>query len=108
MPVFNHFIPSGFLEAVKQDSRAGGADTLVKEKGAPCADKAPAHDKRKNAVMIGRRIVMLTKAYAATEAVFPLPRRIPAQVRACPAGKFTTAQISIAMPLIASASGSEE
>lgn len=64
--------------------------------------------KRKNAVMIGRRIVMLTKAYAATEAVFPLPRRIPAQVRACPAGKFTTAQISIAMPLIASASGSEE
>lgn len=34
--------------------------------------------KRKNAVMIGRRIVMLTKAYAATEAVFPLPRRIPA------------------------------
>ena len=64
--------------------------------------------KRKNAVMIGRRIVMLTKAYAATEAVFPLPRRIPAQTRACPAGKFTTAQISIAMPLIASASGSEE
>ena len=27
---FNHFIPSGFLEAVKQDSRAGGADALVK------------------------------------------------------------------------------
>ena len=27
---FNHFIPSGFLEAVKQDSRARGADALVK------------------------------------------------------------------------------
>ena len=26
---FNHFIPSGFLEAVKQDSRARGADALV-------------------------------------------------------------------------------
>ena len=27
---FNHFIPSGFLEAVKQDSCARGADALVK------------------------------------------------------------------------------